>query len=147
MIPTQETYDWDDPEERVVWALRNLPNVGGVAQIVHPSILRAWSKHIDELAFIHVDRLKAMANEDGFIHVSQLPEQQKEFHPAVRGPRHDYNPGAQWVAAGTPKPEPTVLPDITQLTAQENEAMIAQYYAHGYIPRPGDGRDSAQELN
>ena len=147
MIPTQEEYNRDDPEERFLWALRNLPNVGGVPQIVHPSILRAWSKHLDDLAFIHVDLLKSMANDEGFIHVSQLPEQKKKFQPAARGPRHEYNPASGWVDNNAPDVKPTILPDIRQLTAQENEAMLAQYYADGWIPKPGDGRDSAQELN
>ncbi|WP_280350332.1 phage gene 29 protein family protein [Nocardia abscessus] len=147
MIPTQDQCNQDDPEERVLWALRNLPNVGGVGQVTHPDILRKWSKHIDDCGFIHVDRLNEMADENGFIHVSQLPEQKIKFQLAPRGPRHDYNPAAQWVNADTPEPEVMKLPDIRLLTPQENAAMIAQYRAAGMIPDLRPQRDFAEELN
>ncbi|MGW6624198.1 phage gene 29 protein family protein [Nocardia sp. NPDC055002] len=147
MLPTQETANWEDPEERVVWALRNLPNTGGAAQVTHPDNLRKWSKHIDECGFMHVSELRALACEDGFIHVSQLREQVIEFQPVVRGPRHDYNPATQWVEAGTPAPEVMRLPDINKLTVQENAVMLAQYEAAGLISRPTEHRDSAYEIN
>jgi hypothetical protein len=137
----------DDPEERVLWALTNLPGVSGVGQVAHPDILRKWSKHIDDCGYMHVDELKKLADADGFIHVSQLREQQIKHQRHLRGPRHNFNNASQWVKMSTPDPEPVVLPDISKLTPQENAAMLAQYYAAGMIPDTTPKPDTAQELN
>lgn len=147
MIPTQDQANMDDPEEHVLWALKNLPNVGGVGQVTHPDILRKWSKHLVECGFAHRDWLAGLADEDGNIHVSQLPEQKIKWQVAPRGPRHDYNPASQWVASDEPEPEVMRLPDIRQLTPQENAAMLAQYYAAGMIPDPTPPRDRAEVIN
>lgn len=147
MIPSKEQCDFTNPEEHFLWALRNLPNVGGVQQIAPIMILKGWSEHLWECGFAHRDYLESLADEDGFIHVSQLPEQTKKFQPAARGPRHDFNPASQWVGSEEPEPEPVRIPDIRQLTPQENAAMLAQYRAAGMIPDVTPQRDFAQELN
>ncbi|ERB55484.1 hypothetical protein N806_31160 [Rhodococcus sp. P27] len=131
MIPTQSQADMDDPEEHVVWALVHLPNVGGVVQVTHPMILRAWSKHLVECGFVWAPGLAELADENGMIHVSQLPAQQIKHQPAPRGPRHQYNNAADWVPMDTPEPKKAVIPDIRALTPEENAAMLAQYKAAG----------------
>lgn len=144
MIPTQEECNPDDPEEHFLWALKNLPGVFGVGQIVHPSILRQWSEHLVKCGFIHVDSVKKLANKNGTVSVKKLPEQQIEWHPPL-GPRHEFNRG-DWVPVGTPKPEPTHLPDIRQWGPVENQIMLDQYRRAGFIPDLPPTVDVAEEL-
>lgn len=137
MIPSQETHDPLDPKQHAVWALRNLPMVAGVGAITHPGYLSAWSEHLWKCGFSHRDYLEGLADEDGNIHVSKLPKQTIKFQQPFRGQRNDYNNAARWVGADEPDPEPVRIPNIRQLTQQENEAMLRQYREAGMIP---DGR-------
>lgn len=146
MIPTQENHDPRDPRQHVVWALRNLPMVAGVGGLTHPAFLAEWSEHLWKCGFAHRDYLEGLADEDGNIHVSQLPKQVIKFQQPFRGMRSDYNNAARWVGVDEPDPEPVVIPNIRQLTDQENQAMIQQYKQAGMIP---DGRTKppmAEEL-
>lgn len=136
MIPTQESHNPQDPRQHVVWALRNLPMVAGVGAITHPGYLAEWSEHLWKCGFRHRDYLEALADENGYIHVSQLPEQTIKFQQPFRGQRSDYNNAARWVGADDPDPEPVRIPNIRDLTQQENAAMIAQYREAGWIPQP-----------
>lgn len=131
MIPSQQEHDPNDPEQHVLWALRNLPTIAGVGAITHPAFLKGWSKHLWEAGFRHVDWLRKLANEDGFIHVDQLPEQTIKFQPAFRGPGHTYNNAARWVAHDTPDPEPFRIPNVAQMTDQEKYALLYQLDAQG----------------
>jgi hypothetical protein len=140
MIPTQEEANHNDPEQHLVWALRNMPTIAGSGMITHPGFLRAWSKHLWDAGFRHTDWIAGLADEDGNIHVSKLPEQRIQFQKAMRGPRNIFNNAATWVAKGTPAPKLIQLPDIRQLTPEENEAILAQYRAAGMLgdspPKP-----------
>ena len=133
MIPYQDEADFSDPEQHFSWALRSLPTFAGVGAITHPGFLRQWSKHLWDCGFAHRDWLVRLADEDGNIHVSKLPSQRKKLQRALRGPRHHYNNAAQWVDVDTPEPPKTRLPDIRQLTREENEAMLEQYRNAGMI--------------
>lgn len=134
MIPPQEDTNWDDPEQHFAWALRNMPTLAGAGMVTHPGFLKLWSKHLWECGFAHRDWLESLADENGMIHMSKLPSQRIKFQKAVRGPRHQYNNAASWVPVGTPEPPKVKLPDIRQLTREENEAMIQQYRDAGLIP-------------
>lgn len=134
MIPSQKDADFNNPEEHFLWALRNMPAFAGAGMVTHPGFLRQWSAHLWGCGFAHRDYLERLADDDGNIHVSKLPRQSLKFQPAVRGPRHGYNNAARWVDAGTPDPEPINLPDISQLTIQENHYMLEQYRHAGMIP-------------
>ena len=140
MIPSQQEADFDNPEEHFVWALRNMPAFAGSGMLTHPGFLRQWSAHLWACGFAHRDYLAALADDNGMIHVSKLPQQTIKFQPAVRGPRHAYNNAAHWVSVDTPDPQPVNLPDIRELTIQENQMMLAQYRAAGmineYAPQP-----------
>ncbi|QFG10400.1 minor tail protein [Mycobacterium phage Anthony] len=138
-IPSQEAHDPKDPRQHAVWALRNLPMIAGVGAITHPAYLADWSEHLWKCGFAHTDYLAGLADEDGNIHVSQLPKQVIKHQQPFRGQRHDMNNAARWVGVDEPDPEPVVIPDINKLTQQENEAMLQQYRAAGMIPdnRPG----------
>lgn len=145
MIPTQETADFNNPEEHFLWALRNMPAFAGAGMVTHPGFLRQWSEHLWGCGFVHRDYLERLADEDGNIHVSKLPKQTLKFRPAVRGPRHGYNNAAMWVSVDTPAPQPINLPDIRQLTIQENQMMLDQYRQAGMIP-PAPHGDSMAEV-
>lgn len=144
MIPSQKDHNPNDPRQHVVWALRNLPLVAGVGAITHPGYLADWSEHLWKCGFRHVDWLRELADEDGNIHVSQLPEQTIKFQPAFRGQRHLMNHAARWVGKDEPDPEPVRIPDIRKLTDQENRAMIAQYERDGWIKKDSPGPSMAE---
>ncbi|AEK07304.1 hypothetical protein PBI_MYXUS_31 [Mycobacterium phage Myxus] len=146
-IPTQDQHDPEDPRQHVVWALRNLPMVAGVGAITHPAYLADWSEHLYRAGFRHVDSLRALADENGNIHVSQLPQQEIKFQPAFRGQRHDLNNAARWVKHDEPDPEPVRIPNIRQLTDQENRAMLEQYKRDGWIKDGAAGPSMAEEFN
>lgn len=133
MIPTQQSHNPNDPREHFVWALRNIPMVAGVGAITHPDYLAGWSEHLWKCGFAHRDYLAGLADADGNIHVSKLPEQSIKWQPPFRGQRSDYNNAARWVSKDTPEPEVFTLPDIRKLTQQENEFMLGQYRAAGMI--------------
>lgn len=147
MIPTQENHSSGDPRQHVAWALRNLPMVAGVGAITHPAYMADWSEHLWKCGFRHVDWLKGLADEDGNIHISKLPEQVIKFQPAFRGQRHDMNHAARWVGKDEPDPEPVRIPNIRQLTQQENEAMLQQYRDAGMIPDNSPGPSMAEVFN
>lgn len=134
MIPLQNEVDWNDPQQHFSWALRAMPVFAGAGMVTHPGFLWAWSEHLWNCGFAHRDYLESLADENGMVHVSKLPRQIIKFQPAPRGPRHGYNNAARWVPVETPDPEPMRIPDINQLTIQENEAMLDQYRSAGMIP-------------
>lgn len=136
-----------NPEEHFLWALRNMPAFAGAGMVTHPGFLRKWSEHLWNCGFAHRDYLEGLADEDGNIHVSKLPRQTIKFQPPVRGPRHGYNNAARWVSSDTPDPQPINLPDIRQLTIQENEAMIEQYRSAGMIPPAERGIPGAEVVS
>lgn len=147
MIPTQEEVNWKDPKQHFSWALRNLPTFAGTGTVTHPGFLTTWSEHLWKCGFAHRDYLAGLADENGNIHVSKLPQQITRWQPAFRGPRSLYNNAARWVEGNTPSPEPMHIPNIRDLTQQENAAMLKQYEDAGMIPPPPPKRDTAQELN
>lgn len=144
MIPDQEQANMNNPQEHFLWALRNMPAFAGAGVVTHPGFLRQWSEHLWNCGFAHRDYLESLADEDGNIHMSKLPRQILKFQPAVRGPRHAYNNAARWVSTETPDPEPINLPDIRQLTIQENEIMLEQYRSAGMIPAEQNGPPLAE---
>lgn len=147
MIPSQQEADLNNPEEHFVWALRNMPALAGVGMVTHPGFLRQWSAHLWNCGFAHRDWLERLADEDGNIHVSKLPQQRLKFQPAMRGPRHGWNNAARWVDSNTPDPEPINLPDIRQLTIQENQIMLEQYRSAGMIPPASAEPSKAQVVD
>lgn len=140
MQPTQENTDFTEPEKHLAWTLRNLPAYAGSGLVTHPGFLLEWAEHLWACGVAHRDYLASLADENGNIHVSKLPAQTIKWQQAARGPRHGYNPAARWVPANTPDPAPVNLPDIRELTIQENAVMLEQYRAagmiDGYAPQP-----------
>jgi len=131
---SQEEVDYNKPEEHFIWALRNLPMMSGSGMMVFSGFVRGWSKHLWECGFAHRDYLAGLADEDGNIHVSKLPKQQIFFREAFRGPHHTYNNACRWVRDGEQDPEPVRIPNINQLTTQEQHALLYQFKEAGMIP-------------
>jgi hypothetical protein len=144
MIPPQGQHDENDPEQHVLWALTHLPLVAGVGAITNPAYLKGWSKHLWQAGFRHVDWIKKLADADGNIHVSKLPEQTIKFQPAFRGPRHGYNNAARWVGPETPDPEPFRVPDPEKMTTQEQYALLYRLDQLGVRMPKQLQRDTAQ---
>lgn len=133
------------PDEHALWALRHLPSFAGAGVVTNSGFLRLWSKHLWEVGFRHVDWLKRLADEDGNIHVSKLPQQQIRFQEAFRGPHHSYNNAARWVRMDEPDPQPVRIPNIEALTIQEKHALLYQFQAAGMIPQAPVGPPTAEE--
>ena len=133
---TQETCNWADPKQHFAWGLQNLPTFAGIGAITHPGFLTQWSEHLYQAGFRHVDAIAQLADENGMIHVSQLPAQQIKWQPAPRGPRNVWNPAARWVPMNAPDPEPMRIPDINKLTDPEREALLGQFRDAGLIKDP-----------
>jgi hypothetical protein len=146
MIPPQEQVDWKQPEQHFAWALKNMPTFFGNGAVTHPSILTTWSKHLWDAGFAHRDYLEGLADEDGNIHVSKLPQQVIRWQPPFRGPNSTYNNAARWVSADTEPVRPMRIPDIRELTQQENEYMIKQYRDAGLIQNQTVGAPLAEEV-
>lgn len=123
----------NNPSEHAKWALRNLPMVAGVGAVTHPSFLKGWSEHLWKCGFRHIDWFREQADEDGNIHVSKLPEQEIKYQHPFRGPHHPLNNAARWVSPSDGEPEPMRIPNIKELTDQENKAMLQQYTDAGLI--------------
>jgi hypothetical protein len=132
MIVDQKDVDWREPDQHFTWALRAMPT-GGAGGIIYPGILRGWSEHLWRCGFAHRDYLAGLADEDGNIHVSKLPVQEIRFQKPFRGPNHHYNNAARWVKMGEEDPPPVIIPDIRELTTQENHAMLEQYRRDGWL--------------
>lgn len=145
-IPAQHEADMKNPEEHFVWALRNLPSFAGSGLVTHSGFLRMWSDHLWKCAFAHRDYLVGLADENGMIHISQLPVQTIKFQEAFRGPTHTYNNAARWVEKDAPAPEPYRLQDVTKLTIQEQHVMAYQLKQAGIIPADPVPQHTAQEL-
>lgn len=136
-LPSKDECNPGNPEEHFLWALRNMPLFAGTGVVTHSGFLRTWSKHLWECGFAHRDYLASMADADGNIHVSKLPAQQIEFREAFRGPQHQYNNAARWAKAGEPDPKPVFIPNIKEMTIQEQYALAYQLKAEGVvIPDP-----------
>lgn len=144
MIPTQAEANHNEPEQHVLWALRNLPTIAGVGAITHPAFLKSWSKHLWQAGFRHVDWIRKLADEEGNIHVSKLPEQTIKFQAAFRGPGHHYNNAARWVGKDVPEPEAFRVVNVQQMTDQEKYALLYQLDRAGVRMPTQIKRDTAR---
>jgi hypothetical protein len=112
------------PEEHFLWALTRIPFSEKISQPIQTRIAQVISKHLWSLSFRHMDHIRRLANEDGWIHVNQLPEQQKFLRMPARGQHQNLNGAAVWVDIGEPEnPEPVQIPDVRKMTRQEQELM------------------------
>lgn len=135
-IPPQGEVNLGNPEEHFLPWLRNMPMIAGIGAVTHPGVLRAWSKHLWECGNVSRDYLLTLADENGHIHISQLPEQTKKLQLPIRGPYDTYNNAAQWVATDKPDPKPFVIQDVRQMTIQEQHAVRDMLIETGVVTVP-----------
>ncbi len=138
---SQETARMGDPAQHLAWAMRLMPTIAGVGAVTNPATLAEWSKHLYACGFRHVSTIAELANEDGMIHVDQLPKQQIRLSEAFRGPRNSLNAAARWVPMDAPDAPPIIVPDIRDFTPNEREAVLSQFRDRGdfvdrYAPAP-----------
>lgn len=125
-IPSQERTDWSDPRQHAAWVFPGMPLTDGGGFMSHPDTYGDWSEHVVNAGFTHVDYLRSLANDEGFIHVDQLPKQTIEHHQPQRGADHWLNPTGKWVKKGTPRPKVTKAPDMEKYTAMEQAESLEQ---------------------
>ncbi|MFX0581179.1 phage gene 29 protein family protein [Nocardia nepalensis] len=123
-IPLYDDCDPDDPHEAFTWALVGLPGPRNAPLMVHPDVLRQWSKHLWDLGFRHDPQV-----------------QTKEYHSPARGVTHWLNGSGRWVPAGTPQPPQASAPDMSQLTAEERAHVVAQLRESGDLAHLVDMRE------
>ncbi|WP_405166716.1 DUF2744 domain-containing protein [Nocardia sp. NBC_01499] len=123
-IPLHEQCNPDDPHEAFVWALVGLPGPQNSPLLVHPDVLRQWSKHLWDLGFRHC-----------------TDEQTKEYHPPARGVTHWLNGAGQWAAKGAPRAPETSAPDVTELTQEERAHLVEQLRESGELKHLVDPRE------
>lgn len=140
-IPRIDDCDPDVPEQALLWASMYIPCAGRSPMVFPRMIAELISKHYSECGVVHAPSLARLANEDGFIHVDQLPKQKKKFSRPYRGEQHPLNGAGGWVAMDAPEEEPIVIQDPAVMTVREREAQIERLRYMGYKvnePEPED---------
>lgn len=135
-FPRQQDCDPENPEEHFLWALTQIPYNDRVTQPIQQKIARVMSKHLTNCGFVHADYLRSKADENGYIHVSQLPEQQVKLQMPHRGQQHYMNGMAVWVPMDAEDPDPVELPNVRKLTRQEQEFIKQELEDVGVIQPP-----------
>lgn len=113
-IPLHENLDPTKPEEAFLWALVGLPGQQRAPLMVHPDVLRKWSKHLWELGFRHYPDLQV-----------------NEYHPPARGHGQWLNGSGDWLPKGTPRAAHSTAPNMTELTHHERARIIEQLRVNG----------------
>ncbi|AQP30886.1 minor tail protein [Rhodococcus phage Takoda] len=145
MTPDQSKCDMSNPREHFIWGLKNWPTVGGAPEITHRKILEDRSEHLSECGFVWGPYLATLADENGMIHVSQLPQQNRKYQPPFRGGDHEFNPG-KWVPMETPEQVRPRLAPVEKLTQDEVQSYLQQLHAAGYLKDGQVQQDRAREL-
>ncbi|MFC9761641.1 DUF2744 domain-containing protein [Rhodococcus jostii] len=146
-LSTLEEYAYsDDPELRNQFVCVALPFHGQTPYTVEDELLPQWSKRLDEVGYVWAPRLAELADENGFIHVSQLPVPTIKFRPPFRGQQNSLNNSGVWVDVNDPDPDPVVLPDVTTYTRHEQEVIAAQLRQEGVIHQEKTQVDVAEVL-
>lgn len=122
-IPLREDCNPEDPHEAFLWALVGLPGPRNSPLLVHPDVLRQWSKHLWDLGFRH-----------------DPDEQVKEYHPPARGVTHWLNGAGQWAPKDAPRPPESSAPDISELTPDERAYLVEQLRESGELKHLVDRR-------
>ena len=144
-IPTWDNCDRTDPRMRLKPACVGLPWAGQQRFTPPGDLAEEWSEHWDAIGVVYVGDIAALADEDGMIHVDQLPKPRLKLVPPHRGQQHPQNATMQWVDVNEPDPKPVVIPKVTSdvYTRHEQEVIAEQLYYDGVIQRPDPERDLA----
>jgi hypothetical protein len=131
-IPRIEDCDPDDPDQALLWASMYIP-VAGRSPMVWPRMIAEMiSKHYTECGIVHAPSLARLANADGFIHVDDLPKQQKQFMRPYRGQQSPFNGSGGWMGMDEVEEDPINIQDPVEMTVHEREAQVERYRYLGY---------------
>lgn len=148
MIPTKDTCDQSNPDEAMLWACMYIPVMGRSPMTFPRMIGEKMSRHFVECGYVHVDNIRALADENGMVHVDQLPKQTKKFQRPYRGQQTQLNPMGSFVPMSVKDPEPVVIQDPVALTVQEREAQVERLRYMGYrINEPEPEPEKAKVLD
>lgn len=134
-FPLLENCNPDDPEEALAWAVVSLPFTEKQAMTPGPDQIRLISKRLVELGLVHGPSLAKLANADGMIHVSQLPDQKLEMQLGA-GQRHTLNSSFAWVPVGQANNQIPTVPDVRQLPMETQTAIGEQLRETGAVKDP-----------
>lgn len=144
-VPTRDNCDQSDPRKKFQWVFVAWPFVAGQTFTPSDDLLEDWSQRLDDAALVDADQLRTLANEDGFIHVDQLPKPKIKLLKPNRGPDHTLNGATGWVDVDEPDPDPVIIPDVGEYTRHEQEIIAEQLRYHGVIPTEEPKVETAQE--
>lgn len=131
-IPRLDDCDPDDPEQALLWASMYIPVAGRSPMVFPRMIAELISRHYTECGIVHAPSLARLADARGFIHVDQLPKQQKKFMRPYRGEQHPLNGAGGWMGMDEPEEPPIVIQDPAQMTVHERDAQLEVYRYLGY---------------
>lgn len=142
-LPLQSICNQDDPKQAHQWVFVELPFAENQPYTPDVRLLPQWSQRLDDAGYRHVDQIRALADENGMIHVDQLPAQRMRFRPPHRGQQHTLNMSGVWVGVDDPDPEPVTIPDMELHTPHEQAVVAEQLYHTGVLKRPVPEPDKA----
>lgn len=144
-IPTWDNCNRSDPRTQLKPACVGLPWAGQQKFTPPSDLAEEWSEHWVKIGLVYVGDIAALADENGTIHVDQLPEPELRLIPPHRGQQHPMNATMQWVDINEPDPQPVVIPDVSTRvhTPEEQAIVVEQLYHDGAIPRPEPEMDKA----
>lgn len=122
--PTQGQTNFDDPQQRFVWALRGLRFNGSPVIIPEPAA-KELSEHLSRCGFVHIDQVAACpVGENPLRH---LPAQEIHYQPPLKGQDHSMNTSGEWVDAETP------IITESGMSLDEKQELIQQFREEGLI--------------
>lgn len=144
-VPTFDNCDRNDPTQKFQPLFVALPFIGDQTFTPQDEILEKWSKRADDVGMVYGPHLAELADENGMIHVSQLPQPKVKLLTPRRGPDHTLNGAAGWVDVNEPDPDPVIIPDVGVYTRHEQEIIAEQLRYHGVLPTEKPQVQTAKE--
>lgn len=135
----------DDPRVRHQWAFVQWPFLNDQGYTPAPDALELWSVRLDQLGYVHGPTLAQLADENGMIHVSQLPEQTIKLAVPYRGQQHYLNGAAMWIDRDADEVEPVNIPDPAEFTVHEQLVMQERMRYTGTLKDPEPEPDGLAE--
>lgn len=136
LIATPEGCDPNDPKDSLRFLASALPNLGGVAYTPHQDIQEAWSERWTAMGVTTGPRIAALADENGMVHVSQLPVPTIKLRLPHSGQPHPMNGLLEWVPVDEPDVAPIRLPSADEMDVLERAVMAEDLRRVGAIPTP-----------
>lgn len=106
-----------------LWRLRGMPLANGSPTNFQLHDAQAIAEHLEKTGLVDAADLAKLANEDGHIHVDQLPVQQIKQLPPEVGPDVWTNPYGKWVGMDVEEPPKREAPDLSGLSDEEAELV------------------------